>query len=158
MKSKELAWGLDGWEDDFKDFFALPVFREKKKGFFSACDFHEDENHYFFSLDVPGVEKDNLHIDYADGILTISGEKRHEYRDEDQKKGHHVYEKTYGNFKRSFNLPTPIEENTIKAGFRDGVLELLVLKAEAKKRKKIPISENGKTLFTKVIEAQKKLN
>ena len=86
MKSKELIWGLDGWEDDFKDFFALPVFREKRKGFVPACDFQEDENHYFFSLDVPGVKKDNLQVDYADGVLTISGEKRHEYRNEDQKK------------------------------------------------------------------------
>lgn len=156
MKSKELTWGLDGWEDDFKDFFALPVFREKKKGFVPACDFQEGENHYFFSLDVPGVAKDNLHVDYADGILTISGEKRHEYRNEDQKNGHHVYEKTYGSFKRSFSLPNPIEENAIKAGFKDGVLELLVPKAEARKRKRIPINENGKSLFSKVIETAKK--
>ena len=156
MKSKELSWGFDEWEDDFKDFFALPVFREKKKNFFPVCDFYENEKHYFFSMDVPGIEKDNLHIDYADGVLTISGKKHHEYREKNQKTGHHVYEKTCGSFKRSFNLPSSIEENAIKAGVKNGVLELLIPKAEAKKRKKIPINENRETLFSKIIETTKK--
>lgn len=149
-------WDLfDNWDEDFQDFFAFPVQQEKKKNFSPACDFHESESHYFFSLDVPGVKKDNLHIDCADGVLTVSGEKQNEYKEESQKANRYFHEKFHGSFKRSFKLPSPIEEDGIKASFKDGVLELLVPKMEAKKRRKIPISD-GKNLFSKIIETGKK--
>ena len=153
---KKPHWDLfDDWEEGFQNFFAFPVQQEKKKDFSPACDFHENESHYFFSLDVPGVKKDDLHIDYADGVLTISGEKQNEYKEENQKASRYFHEKFYGSFKRSFQLPSSIDEGAIKAGFKDGVLELLVPKMEAKKRRKIPISD-GKNLFAKIIETGKK--
>ena len=154
---KKPTWDLlDNWEDDFQDFFAFPAQYNKKREFSPACDFHENENHYFFSLDVPGVKKENLHIEYTDNVLSISGEKHNEYKEANKEASHHFYEKFYGSFKRTFKLPSSIEEDGIKASFKDGVLELLVPKAEAKKRKTIPISDN-KNLFAKVIETAKKV-
>lgn len=149
--------GWDHWEDDFHDFFSVPSLYRRKREFSPACDFHENDKHYFFSLDVPGVKKEDLHIEYMDGVLTISGEKKNEYRKEGQKPDRYAYEKFYGSFKKAFHLPTSIDERAIETRFQNGVLELLIPKAEAKKSRQIPINEGeGKNLFAKILKPVKK--
>lgn len=72
--------------------------------------------------DVPGVRKDDLHVEVDDGILTLSGERRSE--NEENRDGYYRSERSYGQFQRSIALPEGIEADQCQATFNDGVLEV----------------------------------
>jgi len=98
---------------------------------------YETKERYIVKMDIPGIRKSDLHIEFRDGTLVISGERKLEKEfSEDQ-----VYrsETVYGNFSRSFLIPKHIEPNRIDAGLKDGVLTLTIPKAEESKPKSIPI-------------------
>ena len=65
------------------------------------------------------------------GVLTIRGERKQE-KEENGKKFHRV-ERKYGSFTRSFTLPDNVDENDIKAAFKDGILNLQIQKTEEAK-------------------------
>jgi HSP20 family protein len=72
--------------------------------------------------DVPGVRKDDLHVEVDDGVLTLSGERRSE--NEENRDGYYRSERSYGQFQRSIALPDGIEADQCQASFNDGVLEV----------------------------------
>jgi len=113
------------------------------RSFLPSCDFQETDDYYFFSFDIPGVKKEDIHIEFHDGSLHISGEKKSDFSSK-KTEGRKFSEKFYGKFQRSFSLPAPVKENEIEAQFKDGVLELLVPKTQRKKGLKIPIGEDKK--------------
>ncbi len=65
-----------------------------------------------------------MSIEVEDGILTLSGERRQESREE--REGFYRSERSYGNFYRSIPLPEGVNEDDISATFGDGVLEVRV--------------------------------
>ena len=68
-------WGfLSELDKELDNFWSAPA--DQHKSAFSACDFHEDKDNYFISMDLPGLKKEDLKINYANQILTISGERR----------------------------------------------------------------------------------
>jgi HSP20 family protein len=103
-----------------------------------ATDILETQDEYVFKLDVPGLSKEDVNINFEKGVLTISGEKK-ENR-EIKKDDYHRIESFSGKFSRSFTLPQNIDAEKISASIKDGLLELRVGKSEAKKPKSIPIS------------------
>jgi len=103
-------------------------------GWAPAIDITEGNTEMTVKAELPGVNKDDLKVMYDDGMLTIQGEKHEE---KDETKQHHIYERTFGSFARSFTLPNTIDETHIKAEFDDGVLTVHLPKAaEAKKTTK----------------------
>ena len=74
--------------------------------------------------DLPGLAADDVAVEVADGILTISGERRDEQEIEDR--GLRRTERRYGRFTRSLALPDGAQVEQIQASFRDGVLEITV--------------------------------
>jgi HSP20 family protein len=73
-------------------------------------------------VDLPGVLPDELDVTVEDGVLTISGERSMERRDEDT--GYVRSERSYGTFYRSIALPEGVDESRIEAKFDNGVLEI----------------------------------
>ncbi len=108
--------------------------------FSPAVDVYEEGKDIVVKADLPGMRKDDLMIDVADNVLTLSGEKRQEEKVE--KKDYYRYESSYGKFSRSFELPGGIDMEKAKAHLENGVLEIRIPKsAEAvRKSRKISIS------------------
>ena len=100
-------------------------------------DVREDEGHYYFVAELPGLSKDEIDITLEDGVLTISGEKKNEHAEE--KNGYHLRERGYGKFSRSFRLPTEVNPDKVGAHLKDGLLTLTLDKAEQIKPKKIEV-------------------
>jgi len=85
------------------------------------------------------MEEKDIDIECADGVLTISGEKRQE--SEETSEGHLVTERSYGSFKRQLTLPTDVNPDAIEAKYAKGVLKLALKKDKkaASRVKKIAI-------------------
>lgn len=89
--------------------------------------------------DVPGVNKDDLHVDVEDDVLTIRGERRDER--EEREEGFYRSERSYGEFYRAIPLPEGTDAERCEATYENGVLEvtLPVPKQEERKRRRIPV-------------------
>jgi HSP20 family protein len=74
----------------------------------------------------------------ADSLI-IKGERKMEK--EEKEKDYVRVERSYGSFYRSFNIGVPIKEDEIKASYKNGVLDVIVPKAEVKKAKKVEIAD-----------------
>lgn len=101
-------------------------------------DLSETDDAYHIHLDVPGMTKEDLNINFHDGQLTVSGERKREESDEQ-----HDYvrvERTYGSFYRSFRLPKQVDSEAIEAGYENGVLNLRVPKTAESKPRRIEVS------------------
>lgn len=103
-----------------------------------SVDIVEKTDKYLVKVDLPGVELKDIDITAEDGMLTISGE-RHSERKED-KKGQRLTESCYGTFYRSFNLPMGIGIDDIKASSKNGVVEIEIPKGRNSVPKKIQIT------------------
>jgi HSP20 family protein len=104
-----------------------------------AVDVDENDDHFLISVDLPGIKKDDVKIEVAENTLTISGERRHEKKEKDDRRS----EKFYGRFERSFALPRNVDASKIEARYENGVLELAVPKAEEAKPRTIQIQAGG---------------
>jgi HSP20 family protein len=104
-----------------------------------AIDVDETDEAYVVSAEVPGVGKDDVNVEYHDGVLTIHGEKRSERKEEQEKR--RVTERHYGSFSRSFRLPVDADENAIEAQFKDGVLTVTVGRSGERKPRVVSIKD-----------------
>jgi HSP20 family protein len=102
-----------------------------------ALDISERKDAYLVTVELPGVEADDLDITLEDGLLTIQGE-RHFAHDSSEQQFHRV-ERRYGAFRRSITLPAQVQAEQIEASFDNGVLQIVVPKAEEAKPKRIQI-------------------
>ena len=121
----------------FSDFFAPARAGEGESQWSPRVDVRETENDYTIHVDVPGVQKEDLSIDYHEGTLTVSGERRAENRQEGESLLR--VERLYGSFYRSFTLPKAVDTDNIKASCENGVLTLHVPKAEESKPRRIAV-------------------
>ncbi len=102
-----------------------------------AVDVWETESELVLSFDLPGIPQDKLAIELDDNVLTVSGERERTQQHEGDR--FYRYERRYGTFARSVSLPQGVNEDAIKADYRDGVLEIHVPKPEEQKPKRIPL-------------------
>jgi HSP20 family protein len=102
-----------------------------------AVDIYETPETIVMKADLPGLTREDIEIEIRDNTLTIKGERR--FAKDVQQENYLRVERAYGPFERSFTLPTGVRQEEIRASFRDGVLELLLPKAEEAKPKKIAI-------------------
>jgi HSP20 family protein len=91
-----------------------------------AADVTETEAEYLIKADLPEVRKEDVSITVQDGVLTLSGERKQEKREETEKL--HRVERSYGSFMRRFSLPENADEQSIRAESRDGVILIHVPK------------------------------
>jgi HSP20 family protein len=97
----------------------------------------ENENEYLIRIELPDVKKEDVKIAVADGVITISGERKME-REEEGENAIRV-ESVYGAFARGFVLPESADANGIHAETKDGVLRIHVPKARSKKTEPLAI-------------------
>jgi HSP20 family protein len=102
-----------------------------------ALDISERKDAYLVTVELPGVEPDDLEITMEDGLLTIQGE-RHFAHDSSEQQFHRV-ERRYGAFRRAITLPAQVQAEQIQASFDNGVLQIVVPKMEEAKPKRIQV-------------------
>jgi HSP20 family protein len=106
-------------------------------------DVAEDQNHILVKVEVPGMEEKDLRVNFEDGLLTVSGERQFERKDD---RNYHRIERSYGSFVRTFSLPRTVDGNAITADYKNGVLEIAIPKKEESKPKQIQINVGGKEI------------
>ena len=102
-----------------------------------AIDISERKDAYLVAVELPGVKADDLEITFADGLLTIQGERRFAHDSTEEKM--HRTERYYGAFRRSITLPSHVEADKIEASVQDGVLQVLVPKTPDVQAKRIQV-------------------
>lgn len=102
-----------------------------------TADVAETQNELKMYLDVPGMKKDDIKIELpGDQTLMIHGERKFE---EQEGAKYTRRERFYGNFTRTFVLPSSVDMNKISATFNDGVLEIVLPKAESARARRIEV-------------------
>lgn len=92
-----------------------------------STDITETEDAYLIKAEIPGVKKEDVKVTIQNGMLTIQGERKME-KEEKGKKFHRV-ECSYGSFLRSFRVPDDVDESSVNAEFRDGMLNVRLTKS-----------------------------
>jgi HSP20 family protein len=102
-----------------------------------ALDISERKDAYLVTVELPGVELDDLQITMEDGLLTIQGERQFAHDSSEQQ--FHRVERRYGAFRRAITLPAQVQAEQIEATFENGVLQIVVPKMEEAKPKRIQV-------------------
>jgi HSP20 family protein len=105
-------------------FRGLPQAQTSGAGWTPAVDVVTKDNDMVIRAELPGMKRDDVEVSFHNGVLTISGERKEEEEHKDA--GYLVKERRYGSFRRSMTLPEGIDEEKIKANFKDGLLEVTV--------------------------------
>jgi HSP20 family protein len=121
--------------DDFSR--GLPAFGSK--GVLPSTDVTETDKEIQVTAELPGLEEKDVQINFADDVLTISGEKKAEKEEKDE--NYRVVERSYGSFSRSLQLPRGIDPDSIKASMAKGVLKVTVPKPTPAVAKKIDVKK-----------------
>ena len=146
----------------FEDFFGgrspsrrslLSIARAKVVlGAIPAVDVTETDKAYQITSELPvGMGEKNVEVKYANGVLTIKGEKQEER--EQKKKGYHMRERSSGSLERTFEVSEGIDTNKITASFKKGVLAVTLPKnAEARRaERKITVKAGGSVPKSKAL-------
>jgi HSP20 family protein len=102
-----------------------------------TVDIRETDDALLLQVELPGIEKKDVHLEVRDDVLTISGERRYE-KDVKEENVHRI-ERAYGKFSRSFSLPSNVDAEKVDAKMKNGVLEIRLPKCESAKPKAITI-------------------
>jgi HSP20 family protein len=115
-----------------------------------AMDLVESTDHFVLRADLPGMSEEDVSIEFDDGTLTVSGERKAEH--EDEKEGFHRVERSFGAFSRSLTLPQGVDPEAVTASFDRGVLEIRIPKPEQRKPRKISIGGAQPTIEGREVE------
>jgi HSP20 family protein len=102
-----------------------------------ACDIYETAREIVVKAELPGLKKEEVLVSIENNVLMIRGERK--FEEEVKRENFHRVERTYGEFLRSFTLPSFIDANNILAEFKDGLLVVTLPKREEAKPKQIEV-------------------
>lgn len=108
-----------------------------------AMDVEETDDVVRLTLEVPGVDPGNVDITVDDGVLTVSGERRHERKEGDVEHGAGLVERRYGRFERSVTLPEYADAERIEARCEHGVLTIEMPRTAQSRRRRIEIGRGA---------------
>jgi HSP20 family protein len=122
----------------FSDFLA-PVNEDavSTRRWMPAVDIKETPEALTFSAELPGLTKEDVQITLENNVLTIAGERK--FEKDVKEENYHRLERSYGSFARSFTVPGNVRFDRVDASFANGVLHIVLPKAEEAKPRKIEI-------------------
>lgn len=125
--------------NQFDDLFGDEVrARRAVRTFVPAVDVEERKTDYRLTADLPGLTADDVEITIENGVLTVSGERKHKKVEE--KDGYRRVERAFGSFRRSFTLPKGVAADAITAHTENGQLEVLIPKPSEETPRKIKVA------------------
>lgn len=98
------------------------------------CDIYEKDNQVFIEMDAPGYKKNDIKVECNKGNITIKLER--EEKHDDNKKYLHRERRMYGKIERTFHIED-MDEESISAEFKDGILVIIINKIDENKNKKL---------------------
>lgn len=104
---------------------------------YPALNLTDDGNNFYVRAELPGVNPESLDISVVEGQLLIRGERKIE--PEEQKAGYHRREREAGFFRRTMTLPTRVDSGKVSADMKNGVLTVILPRAEEAKPRKISV-------------------
>jgi len=123
------------FSDLLDDFFNEAV--SSSNAFVPGIDISETDDQFQVAVELPGMERDDIEVSLENNILSVSGERKFEEKENGKK--YHKVENHYGAFTRSVQLPDNVDSDSVDARYEDGILHINVDKSEDKVRKKIEI-------------------
>ncbi|MCD6265460.1 MAG: Hsp20/alpha crystallin family protein [Deltaproteobacteria bacterium] len=143
-------WPTWGWRNPFDEIERMrrdmerlaqgltgTLLREPSAGVFPLMNVTEDNDNYYVRAELPGIKANELDISVTGDSLTILGERK--IHSEDEKANYHRMEREGGKFSRVLSLPGQIDTSKVEASAADGVLTVILPKAEAAKPKQITV-------------------
>jgi HSP20 family protein len=103
-----------------------------------AVDIYERDGNIVLQAELPGVDAKEVDIRVENNTLSLRGERK--WDNEVKQENYHRVERTYGSFSRSFTLPSVVDQEKIKAEYKDGVLRVTLPKKEEAKPKQISVN------------------
>jgi len=143
-RGQDVFGELTGMQQEMNRLF--DEFFGERQGEMAECswnpmvDVSETETEIRVRAELPGLTQDSIEINLQDNVLTLTGEKKQEEKEEQE--NFHRVERCYGSFTRSFTLPAAVKSDAVQATFKNGVLLITLPKAEEAKPKKIAVSAN----------------
>jgi HSP20 family protein len=127
----------------FSTFFDMPPAGDggTLRRWIPAMDLVETEDAFILRADLPGLDQNDVSIEFEDNVLTIAGERKAEH--EEKREGYYRVERASGSFSRALTLPEGIDVDAVKATFDRGVLEIRIPKPEERKPRRVQISVGG---------------
>ena len=101
-------------------------------------DIFETEGEIVVKAELPGMERKDITLSLEKNVLTLKGERR--FDKETKEENYHRVERAYGGFSRSFSIPATVDDEKIRADYKDGVLKIILPKKEQLKPKQIQIA------------------
>ena len=123
------------FEDAFTRLLSEP---QSNRPWSPAVDIYETDNELVLKADLPDVDQKSIDVRVENQTLTIAGERK--FEKEENVKGFHRIERTYGNFVRSFAVPNTFDTENIAAEYQNGVLSVSLPKKEAAKPRQIKVA------------------
>lgn len=105
-----------------------------------AVDVYDDADNVIVKAELPGMKKEDIEVSMHEGVLSISGERKNE--SEHKEANAFRSERFVGTFHRSVSLPSAVKEDAVQAQYKDGILTVILPKAEEAKRKQIEVQVN----------------
>jgi HSP20 family protein len=102
-----------------------------------AVDIYETGDSIVIKAELPGISKEDIALEVKNNTLSLKGEKK--FEKDVKEESYHRVERSYGAFQRAFTLPSTVQQDKVKAKFRDGILEITLPKAEEAKPKQIKV-------------------
>ena len=106
-------------------------------GWEPSMDVSETKEGMMVTLEIPGIEPENVQVMVRNGMLTVSGEKKQQAEQKDER--HYRMERSWGAFERSVQLPVPVDEAKVKAVFKNGVLTIVLPKTAEARGVTVPV-------------------
>jgi HSP20 family protein len=124
----------------YSDMRTRPAWAEEEMtqgSWIPPLDIYETGDAIVLKAELPGITKEDIQLEVKDNTLTLRGEKK--FEKDVKEESYYRVERSYGMFQRSFTLPSTVQQDKVKAKFRDGVLEISLPKAEEAKPKQIKV-------------------
>jgi HSP20 family protein len=124
--------------DSFLNQDLLPSEEVSNRTWMPPVDIQETTDAYRLVAELPGMTKEDITITLENNVLRLSGERK--FEKDAKKESYQRVERTYGTFARAFTLPSQVNHDKVEAAFENGLLTIVVPKAEQAKPRKITIS------------------
>jgi len=104
-----------------------------------SVDIFETAGEIVVKAELPGMDRKDITLHLENNVLTLKGERR--FEKETKEENYHRIERAYGGFSRAFSIPATVDEEKIRADYKDGVLKIVLPKKDQVKPKQIRIAD-----------------
>ncbi|HKN37127.1 MAG TPA: Hsp20/alpha crystallin family protein [Terriglobales bacterium] len=103
-----------------------------------SVDIFETEGEIVVKAELPGMDRKDIQLNLENNVLSLRGERK--FQKETKDDNYHRIERSYGVFSRAFSIPATVDEERIRADYKDGVLKIVLPKKDQAKPKQIKIA------------------